>query len=76
MNDDSEWELSNCELNFKEFDFEEFTFDNTFSQDKFNSRLFVLNKEFITAFDDNGFSELDLIPIKNLARELKDNINK
>ena len=31
-NDDNEWELSNCELNFKAFNFEEFTFDNTYSK--------------------------------------------
>jgi Fe-S-cluster containining protein len=73
MNDDHEWELSNCELNFNDFDFDEFTINNTFQQDKFNSSLFVLNKEFISDFVDNKFSKVDLIPLKNLAKELKNN---
>lgn len=70
MNDDNEWELSNCELNFKDFDFEQFTFDNTFPQDKFNSELFILNKEFVSDFKEKKFIETDLISLKNLAKEL------
>ncbi len=69
MNDDNVWELSNCELNFRDFDFEQFTFDNTFPQDKFNSKLFMLNKEFISGFDEEDFNETDLIPLKNLANK-------
>lgn len=66
MNDNSEWELSACELNFTEFDFGEFSLDNTFPQDKFNSKLFLLNKKFITEFKEEEFSEFDLIPLKKL----------
>ncbi len=71
MNDDNEWELSACELNFKDFNFEEFTLDNTFPQDKYNSKLFMLNKEFISGFQYKEFGEFDLIPIKNLIKHLK-----
>ena len=66
MNDNDEWELSACELNFKEFDFEEFTLDNTFEQDRMNSQLFQLNKKFIELFNERQFKETDLIRLKNL----------
>lgn len=66
MNDNSDWELSACELNFTEFNFEEFTLENTFPQDKYNSKLFLLNKAFIADFQENKYNEFDLIPIKKL----------
>ena len=69
-NDEGEWELSACELNFTEFRFEEFAPGNTFPQDKFNSKLFLLNKKFISEFNEKKFGEFDLIPIKNLVKEL------
>lgn len=68
-NDDGDWELSACELNFTDFDFSEFTFDNTFPQDKFNSRLFLVNKDFIKSFNKK-YGEFELIRIKNLLNEL------
>ncbi len=71
MNDDTEWELSVCDLNFTEFDFQEFTLDNTFSQDKYNSKLFMLNKNFITQFEPIQYKETDLIPIRNLLKYLE-----
>ncbi len=67
MNDDNEWELSNCELNFKTFEFSRFIFQNTFPQDKYNSKLFMLNKEFISGFHEEEYDETDLIPLKKLA---------
>lgn len=69
-NDNSEWELSACELNFTDFDFGEFTFDNTFLQDKFNSKLFLLNKKFISEFKEKRYTAFDLIPLKNIINEL------
>ncbi|HSO85475.1 MAG TPA: YkgJ family cysteine cluster protein [Draconibacterium sp.] len=72
-NDDGEWELSACELNFTEFDFDDFTMENTLPQDKYNSKLFLLNREFIAEFTDNKYSELDLIPLKELAKQLFNN---
>lgn len=66
MSEDSQWELSACELNFTEFDFEEFTLENTFEQDKFNSKLFMLNKDFIADFQGKKYSETDLIPLGDL----------
>jgi len=64
MNDD-QWELSACELNFTEFDDEEFSAENTFPQDQFNSRLFMINKEFIAA-NKLDYSEFDLLDMKDL----------
>ncbi len=70
MNADNQWELSTCELNFREFDMENFTNDNTFPQDKFNSELFLINKEFISSFKEKQFGEFDLIPLRKLQNEL------
>lgn len=68
-NDDGEFELSACELNFKEFDFDDFNMENTFHQDKYNSKLFMLNREFLMN-ENTGMSELELIPVKNLVTQL------
>lgn len=69
-NDEGEWELSACELNFTRFDFGKFTEKNTFPQDKFNSELFLLNQQFIEANPKPGFDEFTLIPLKNLKENL------
>lgn len=66
MNDDSQWELSACELNFTNFDMEKFTSENTFPQDQFNSELFMLNKAFIATLSEKNYTEFDLIPTKQL----------
>jgi len=68
MGENSNWELSACELNFTEFVMEKFSEENTFPQDKFNSKLFMLNKAFIQEFKKIDYSEFDLIPIKNLKK--------
>ncbi len=70
-NDNDEYELSACELNFTEFDFGDFTMENTLPQDKYNSKLFLLNREFIADFTEKKYSETDLIPLKELASQLK-----
>jgi len=70
-NDDYEWELSTCELNFTSYDYENFTPDNTWPQDTYNSKLFMLNKKFITGLKGESiYGEFDLIPLKNLADKL------
>ena len=72
-NDNGDWELSACELNFTEFNFDDFTMENTLPQDKYNSKLFLLNREFIAEFKDKKYGELDLIPLKELAIQLLKN---
>jgi uncharacterized protein len=70
-NEDGEWELSNCELNSKDYDFENFSETNTFPQDKFNSKLFLINREFIAELKDGKpMSEFELLPLKILAEKL------
>ena len=69
-NDNSEFELSACELNFTDFDFDDFTYENTLPQDKYNSKLFMLNREFVADFQDKKYSEMDLIPLKELRKHL------
>lgn len=71
MNEDNDWELSACELNFTGFDLEDFSEENTFSQDKFNSKLFLLNKAFIAENNLTDYSEFDLIPIRDLVNHIK-----
>ena len=71
VNEEDEWELSNCELNFKDFDFEKFTLDNTFEQDKMNSQLFQLNKKFIESYKEEKFVATDLISVRQLQQDLE-----
>ena len=68
--EDGEWELSTCELNFRDFDYEEFTEKNTFPQDVFNSKLFMLNRSFISGFKEKNFGDFELIPLRKLTEEL------
>lgn len=63
-NESEEWELSACELNFTDFD--DFDTENTFPQDKFNSRLFLLNEEFVNSDGMEKYGKFDLIPIRKL----------
>lgn len=69
-NEDGEWQLSACELNFTQFNFEKFTVDNTFSQDKYNSKLFLLNRDYINEYKEENFEEFDLISLKKLVKYL------
>ncbi|MCU4156689.1 YkgJ family cysteine cluster protein [Carboxylicivirga sp. A043] len=62
-----QWELSHCELNFTSVDEDYFHEDNCYAQDTYNSRLFMMNKEYIkTAHPDKG--EFDLIPLVELLK--------
>jgi Fe-S-cluster containining protein len=63
------WELSACPLNFKKFD--DFHTENTFPQDTYNSKLFLINQEFIKHYTEEQFGEFDLIPINRLVEDLK-----
>lgn len=65
MNND-EWELSHCELNFTKAQEDYFEEENTFLQDKWNSRLFMLNREFISLNNTYKYSDIELIPLSYL----------
>jgi Fe-S-cluster containining protein len=69
-NEDGEWQLSACELNFTQFNFEKFNTENTYQQDKYNSKLFLLNRDFIAEFKEKKFEEFELIPLKKLIEYL------
>jgi Fe-S-cluster containining protein len=64
---EEEWELSHCELNFKENP-PEFNESNTFQADRYNSKLFILNRKFIQALKEKQYNEFDLIPLSNLIK--------
>lgn len=66
-----DWELSACDLNFTKVPDDYFSFENTFPQDTFNSKLFVLNQEFLNSNKtDKSSSETKLISIQKLIKEL------
>ena len=63
---DEGWELTHCELNFTGHmpDFDE---TNTIVHDRYNSRLFMINRKFISEFEEKRYSEFDLISVGSLA---------
>ena len=63
------WELSHCELNFVHNQ-PGFNEANTFPADRYNSKLFLLNREFIKSFKGKSYSEFDLVPLSDLKGEL------
>ena len=63
------WELSACPLNFTNFD--DFHSENTFPQDTYNSKLFLINQEFIKHYKEEKFGEFDLISINRLVKDLR-----
>lgn len=63
-----EWELSACPLNFTNF--EDFHSENTFPQDTYNSKLYLINQEFIKNFKDIQFGDFDMISINRLKMDL------
>nr|WP_321453893.1 YkgJ family cysteine cluster protein [uncultured Carboxylicivirga sp.] len=61
-----QWELSFCHLNFTNVDDDYFDDENIFEQDTYNSKLYMLNKEYLASNTELDYSEKDLIPLKNL----------
>lgn len=65
---DDDWELSFCELNFTKVSENYFQEANTFPQDTFNSKLFLLNRQFLIENLHLDYSELDMIPMNDLLK--------
>ena len=63
------WELSACELNFTDFDFGNFSEENTFPQDRYNSKLYMINKQFTENFPEKNYGPTDLLPISSLLKQ-------
>ena len=68
---EDQWEISYCELNFTGSNITDFNESNTFLQDLYNSNLFLINREFVDSFKDKPYSEMDLIPLKDLSYLMK-----
>jgi len=64
--DGEDYELSCCELNFTDFDLADFDEENTYPMDRINSRLYEINKNFVSGFENGKYSETDRIPLANL----------
>jgi Fe-S-cluster containining protein len=65
--EEDEWQLSYCEFNFTCSNLPEFNESDTFPQDRFNSRLFMINKEFLKSLKENNYSETDLVSLRELG---------
>ena len=58
------WELSFCPLNFKQNDDEYFTHGNCYHQDVYNSKLYMLNLEFIKSFESISYENGEMIELR------------
>jgi uncharacterized protein len=58
------WELSFCPLNFKVSQDEYFTHPNCYHQDLYNSKLYMLNLEFVKALDGIEYERDEMIEIR------------
>ena len=67
---EDDWELSYCELNFTFGDLPEFGESNTFPQDLYNSKLFLINRRFVGLIEDKRYSETDLLSLRELANRI------
>ena len=67
---EDDWELSYCELNFTSGKIPDFGESNTFPQDLYNSKLYLINREFVKSVEDKRYSETDLLSLKELAIQL------
>ncbi len=71
LNDEVEaYEISFCPLNFEDYPFEKFTTENLFPEDKYNSKLYMLNKEFIQDCSEQKYDPLELIELNELSKGL------
>jgi uncharacterized protein len=60
------YEISFCDLNFTDFTLEKFNRNNVYFEDKFNSKLFMLNKRFIEKLPENSFEPIQLIELNDV----------
>jgi Fe-S-cluster containining protein len=65
-----DWELSFCPLNFNATKDEYFTHQNCYHQDSFNSKLYLLNLEFIKAHDGIEYKRDEMIEISKFREYL------
>ncbi|MDP4290834.1 MAG: YkgJ family cysteine cluster protein [Bacteroidota bacterium] len=70
MNDEgTDLELALCERNFTDAQDMEFTVDNTYPEDKFVSRLNMINREFINHYHGSEYKGQQLIPLTRILNQ-------
>jgi uncharacterized protein len=67
----SDMELALCEFNFTDAEDLEFTVDNTYPEDSYVSRLYMINREFIKHCKDHDYKGQQLIPLTNILQKPK-----
>jgi uncharacterized protein len=65
------WELSFCPLNFTKADDDYFDNENCYEQDRFNSKLYLLNLEFIEHWEGVNLTDQTMYDLEELARQCK-----
>lgn len=65
------YEVSYCSLNFKRWNMAGFLDANTMFMPAFNSRLFLLNQQFIKTLTFGSYTHKSRIPLRNLSSEFK-----
>ena len=63
-------ELALCELNFTDALDVEFTVDNTYPEDNFVHRLYLINHEFIKHFKERDYKGQQLIPLTDILKAI------
>ena len=68
---EEDWDLSACHLNFTDIEEDYFTENNCYRQDLFNSKLYLVNRTFLSQRTVLSYSEQDLISLSKLAEILE-----
>ncbi|HPR61550.1 MAG TPA: hypothetical protein PLF35_11420, partial [Prolixibacteraceae bacterium] len=57
-------------LNFNKVNDNYFSFENSYHQDTFNSKLYMINKAFIEAYTEHRYQSSQLVPIHCMQKIL------
>lgn len=63
------YEVSHCQLNFKNFNISDFNIDNTLFMPDYNSKLFLLNREFVESENIAKKNPKKRIPLWKLLKK-------
>ena len=71
MDDEGEnWELSFCPLNFSKVSDDFFHFENCYEQDYYNSKLFLLNNDFLQTDAGKKYEPNQMVELNMLLKEI------
>lgn len=62
--------LSFCPLNFNDVDDDYFSLENSYHQDTFNSKLYLINNAFTEAYTEHRYQSSQLVPIHCMPKFL------